>query len=225
MLTVVCWRWGTLFDPVYVYRLQSMLQRHLHLEHQLVCVTDNPEALPDIPTLPITEFANAPRCRRRMAQYSRDFPLSGRLLSIDLDVVIVDDITPLVRRKEPVVMWRVGYADVYSGSFVLWDAGALHGAYEAYARSPERYPRRLGGAVPSDQAMLNAYLPKTKFGSWSDADGFVPYFGRRYERHWRHGLSPRNPQLPPGTRVVVLGSDDKAVLERGAYPWVTEHWR
>ena len=47
MITVVCWKWGNLFSSVYVNRLRTALERHLHLEHELVCVTDDATGIAD----------------------------------------------------------------------------------------------------------------------------------------------------------------------------------
>ena len=229
-LTVVCWRWGPLFGPEYVFRLRSMLRRHLHLPHRLVCITDNPGALGDIETLPITRFADTPRCRRRMWQYSCEAgrALGPRILSIDLDVVIVDDITPLVDRAEPIALWKVGYAGVYSGAFVLFDAGALHGAFAAYAAEPEAYPQRAQPkGIGSDQAMINLWLREsgTPVAEWTERNGLTTWFGDGYARSERFGMGPGRPGLPPGARIVVLGSADKGVLEECRCDWVREHWR
>lgn len=207
----------------------SMLRRHLRLDFRMHLFTDDTTGIDrDIICLPLPrEFADTPRCRRRMAQYNRaiDSTLGRRLLSIDLDIVIVDDITPLVDRPEPVVMWHVGHANVYSGSFVLWDAGALHGAYAAYAADPN-YPTRTE-RNGSDQAMVNAWLQesRTPVVALTEADGFVTWYGgERYRKMQHLGMGPERPELPKGARMVVLGSSDKAVMDEGRYPWVRECW-
>lgn len=226
MISVVCWKWGPLFGPEYVSRLRNMLARHLHREHELICVTDDPRSVPaGIRTERITKWQDTPRCRRRMEQYNRAFAarLGSRILSIDLDVVIVDDITPLVDRREPLVCWKVGYAGVYSGSFVLYDFGALHGLYERFAADPYGFPAQCGEQNASDQAMLNLYLRGREVPHWTERDGFVTYFGEGYEKRAHHGVGPRNPDLPEGARIVVLGSSDKHVMDTCAHEWV-EAW-
>lgn len=229
MLTVCCWKWGTLFSHDYVNRLRAALDRHLDIAHELVCVTDNAHGIDRrvrIVDLPET-YSATPRCRRRMQIFSRDFAaqIGHRILSIDLDVVIVGDITPLVDRPEPVVCWRVEYAQVYSGSFHLMDAGVLDGLWQLYKADPEGFPRLVQkNGVPSDQAMLNWYLRDKSVAEWSDADGLVTYFGDGYERFEHFGVGPSNQQLPAGGRIVVLGSADKAVMDKGRYAWVREHW-
>lgn len=238
-LSVLCWKWNQAdgtpkFGPEYVNRLRAGLARHLHLDHNLTCVTDDPRGLDgDIRTLPITEFQNTPRCRRRMAQFSRAFAskVGERILSIDLDVVLVDDITPIVNRPEPLVCWKVAHAQVFSGSFILMNAGVLDGLYRQYAADPEGFPRRVQPrGVPSDQAMLNYYLGNDTYPEystvpyWTEADGFVTYFGEGYEAFEAMGVGPRYRNLPDGVRIVVLGSADKAVMDEGRYEWVRRHW-
>ena len=228
-LSVLCWRWGGLFEPHYVNRLKLALRKHLELDHQLFCVTDDPTGIDtDVCVLPITKYADTPRCRRRMKQYDRTFAraIGVRILSIDLDVVITDDLTPIVNRSEPIICWKVGYAGVFSGSFVLYDHDALHGAYEAFAADPDGYPTVASPrGVGSDQAMLNHWLasrPPIPF--WTERDGLITYFGAGYERYAHLGVGPSQPHLPNGTRIVVLGSADKAAMDAAHYPWIQEHW-
>lgn len=228
MISACAWKWGSTFSAIYCNRLRAALDRHLHLDHELVIVTDDPTGLDgDIRTLPITAFTDTPRCRRRMRQYSREFAaeIGRRILSIDLDVVIVDDLTPIVDRPEPIVGWRVRHAQVYSGSFLLMDAGVLDQLYRRFAADPEGYPRKVQRrGVPSDQAMLNHFLRHRTIPYWTEADGFVTYFGAGYERLEHLGVGPRRPTLPPGARIVVLGSADKAVMDEGRFDWVRAHW-
>lgn len=234
MITVSCWLWGGLFGPEYVNRLRAGLERHLHVEHELVCITDHLACVSAFDRRVVlmgmsARYDRTPRCRRRMEQFSKDFwGDRRRILSIDLDVVVVDDITPLVDRPEPVVGWKVGHAGVYSGSFLLYDAGALHGAWERFAADPEGYPRSIQPrGVASDQAMLNHYIKTTgtPVAELTEADGLVSYYGDGYERLEHLGVGPNRRELPAGARIVVLGSADKAVMDEMRYDWVREHWR
>lgn len=232
MIDVIVWRWAVggahLFGREYVEKMRSMLARHLHIPHRLHCVTDDQTPIAGVTLIPMpVDLRDTPRCRRRMRQYDAEFDrrIGSRLLSIDLDVVLVDDITPLVDRPEPIVMWKVGYAQVYSGSFVLWTAGALDGAWQGYRQDPEGFPRRASPhGVGSDQAMLNYWLNGHAVAEWTEADGFVTWFGMGYARLEKNGMGPLRTELPPGARVIVLGSADKAMLDEGRYEWVRRHW-
>lgn len=229
MLSVVCWSWGGRFAPVYVNRLRSMLARQLRLPHQLYCVTDDSTGIdPAVRVVPMpTEFSDTPRCRRRMWQFAKErrSDFGPRMLCIDLDVVIVDDITSLVARPEPIVCWRVGYADVYSGSFMLLDTGALDGAWRGFERNPDGYLKSTGERNGSDQAMINMYLRGQAVATWTEKDGFVTWFGDGYAAKEHHGMGPNRPQLTRGARIVVLGSADKHVMDEGRFDWIREHWR
>lgn len=229
MISVVTWKWGDRFHAKHVNVLRAMLARHLHLPHQLVCITDDPVGIDSrivVLHMP-SAFADSVRCRRRMQMYRKEFAPTPRILAIDLDVVIVADITPIVDRPEAIVGWKVGHAGVYSGSFVLFDAGALDGAWRAFAADPDGYPAVAAPkGVGSDQAMLNHYLSsQPPIGEWTEADGFVTYYGRGYAKLEHLGVGPHRPDLPAGARIVVLGSADLDALEDPRYPWAIEHWR
>lgn len=232
-LRVLTWLWGSAFSARHVRVLQHALARHLRIPHELVVVGDSDAGLPpEAFYVPMPQaYASTPRCRRRMQGFSRDWlaavGITGRVLYVDLDVVIVDDITALVDRLESIVGWKVGHAGVFSGSFLLADAGALDGAWQRFAADPDGYPARLQPrGVASDQAMVNDWLAgQPPIPYWTEADGFVTYYGRGYERLEHLGVGPTRPELPAGARLVVLGSADLEVFDQPErYPWVADHW-
>lgn len=207
-----------------------MLERHLHIAHELVCVTRDSAGIDPRVRIVKPPIDNSPRCRRRMWQFGKErvAEFGSRMLCLDLDVVIVDNITPLAIRAEPIVMWKVGYAGVFSGSFHLSDTGALDGAWQAYRASPEGFPASCKEQNASDQAMLNTWLKRTStpVAQWTERDGIYTWFGgERYKPFQNLGMGPDQPNLPQGARVIVLGSSDKGVMDEGRYPFVVEHWR
>lgn len=230
-LTVACWKWGALFQASHVNVLRSMLARQLRCDHELVCITDNPTGLDgDIRVVPITQFADTPRCRRRMVQYGQDFAalVGPRFLSIDLDTVLVDDITPLVQRDEPLVAYWIDYAQVFSGSLILMTSGYLDRLFRLFADDPEGFPARVQDrGVASDQAMLNWYTRTMHppMGQWTTRDGILLYFGDGYGRFEYLGVGPNRTTLPAGTRLVALGSADLPVLTENRFEWIAEHYR
>jgi hypothetical protein len=230
VLTVATWKWGQMFGPEYVNRLRSAFSRHCRLPHRIVCVTDDPrgiESFIEIVPMPRT-FAHTPRCRRRMQMFDRAFAsrIGERILHIDLDVVLVGDVTPIIDRPEPLVCWKVGHAGAYAGGFVLMNPGVLQPLWEQFKADPDGFPTRVQArGVASDQAMLNWYLasqPPVPF--WTEADGFVTYYGRGYEKLEHLGVGPNRPDLPTGARIVLLGGADKHVMDEGRFDWCVEHW-
>lgn len=228
-LSVVTWRWGTMFSVDYVNRLQSMLAKHLHLPHTLFCVTDDPRGLASgiVPIAMPLALSNTIRCRRRLWQYDRArIDLFGpRMLCLDLDLVITGDITPLMRRGDPLVCWRAHYANAFSPALALMDTGVLDGLWRKYDADPDGYPEATGHVQASDLAMLNHFLRgRQQPPYWDEQDGVLAYFGEGYAHLEHHGIGPSRPELPPGTRIVLFGGADKAVLDEGRYPWVVKHW-
>lgn len=231
MISVVCWSWGKRFAPTYVNNLRSMLERHLHLPHRLHCVTNEPGGIdarvrivPAPPTLP-----GDMRCRRRLWHFAREriAEFGDRILAVDLDLVVLDDITSLIDRAEPIVCWRVGYANVFTGAFVLFDVGALDGLWRAYKASPVAFPASTGERNASETAMLTHWIRDHHIhvAEWTERDGLVMWFGDGYEDREHHGIGPSNPTPPKGTKLVMLGGMDKYLLDERRYAWIRENWR
>jgi len=239
MISVVTWKWKPadgpgVFSAVHVNALRGSLERNLRAPHQLWCITDDPSGIDArVRVLPLPAGLNhTPRCRRRMRIFDREFASSigPRILAMDLDMVITGDITDLVARHEPLVCVHIGYAKVLSGSFILMDAGVLHGLWLQYKADPDGYPvKAQPRGVGSDQAMLNHYLRTGRgrpreVGIWTERDGFTTFFGQGYERFQHLGVGPGQPHLPPGTKVVILGAADLDALEDPRYEWAMKHW-
>ena len=128
------------FSIEHVNRLARAFKKHLKIDHEFVCVTDNPDGI-DVGLVRIIplwdEFRDLGRCFVRLGVYSsamRDI-IGPRFACIDLDTVIVGDVTPIFARTEPFI----GYRDsknprCYSGCFYLMDAGAKEEVYKTFKR-------------------------------------------------------------------------------------------
>lgn len=236
MLSVVCWKWGD-WTAEYVNKLRLMMGRHLHVPHETVCVTDDAAGIDPrvrIVRPPAIGRILEPRCRRRLWQYDACFAerLGERILSIDLDVVVVDDVTPLFDRGEELVLWKVGYAGVFCGSPVLMRPGVLDAMCFDFLADPDGVLAASGparaGYVPSDQDVLNHYVNRRferkheGVPRWTDADGLV------VNPIPRALLVPGSEplwKLPSGARIVFMGGAERAVMEERRYPWIERCWR
>ena len=89
---VVCLKWGTKYSSEYVNKLNSMVERNLTLPYTFVCFTDNTAGInPNIrceplPKLPIEGWWY------KLWFLSKDFPLDGTVLFLDLDLIVFKNI-------------------------------------------------------------------------------------------------------------------------------------
>lgn len=232
MIDVLTWKWGKKFGPEYVDRLRDGFARHLHVQHRFHLVTDDPSNVdPRVVTHPMfyghADMMAAQRsCFRRIRMYHRDFAelVGPRILHVDLDVVLVADVTPLFDRSEPLVVYDQGGTrkqPAYNPSLVLMDAGVLHHMWEEFDAEPKNVHARARqeGWQVSDMAVLGYYasrmrpLPPT----WGPDDGVYAY--------WRD-VRGRSGALPPGARVVTFHGNDNPgdAKVRALCPWLDEHW-
>lgn len=119
-INIVCWKWRALsgvpttkklsyYTANHVNALYTMLQRHLRLPFQLFCVTDDPEGIrSEVETVPLWEqFRELGGCFVRLKCFEADFPyFRPRFFSIDLDCVIVGDVTEIFSRQEDFIVWK-----------------------------------------------------------------------------------------------------------------------
>ena len=94
---IICMKWGDKYGADYVNRLYSMVSRHLTLDFQMVCLTDDTNGIdPAIHCYPIPEL-NLPegpeRGWKKLTTFKTDlYDLKGVALFLDIDIVIVDNI-------------------------------------------------------------------------------------------------------------------------------------
>lgn len=96
--TVICMKWGAAYGAAYANTLHSMVRRHTTRPLRFVCFTDDPTGLdPAIETkpLPVIDLPDSHRWKawRKIALLQpRLDDLSGKVLFLDLDVVITGGI-------------------------------------------------------------------------------------------------------------------------------------
>jgi hypothetical protein len=183
-----------------------MCSRHLP-PHRFVCIADRD--VPGVETLPISTRALRWGKRYPKLQVWRDdMPLGARVLLLDLDCVILGDLSPLLDREDDVVLWRDPSsrrdAVRYNTSMVLLRVGSHPEVWDDF--SPGRGRRRGPG---TDQAWVREALGPD-MPTWDAGDGVLSY-----KSHCR-------PNLPGNARVVFFHGNPKPWALDG---WVKEHYR
>ena len=210
MLTVVTWLWKSTgwrsgYEAKHVNVLQKMVAANLNIPHRFVCVTDMPKGIwcdtiplwkePDVFVMP-----QKPNCYRRLKAFSPDIRelFGDRFVSMDLDAVIMDDITPLLSRQEDFIMLK-GHSSPYNGSLWMMNTGAREKVWKEF--DPELSPiraresRRENGKsyYGSDQAWISHKIPGEV--TWSEADGIYQFW---------NGLHEKGHTLPANTKLVFF---------------------
>lgn len=191
-------KWGDKYPALHVNVFANMLARNLKMDYRLVCITDDPSGI-ECETIPLWDD-DSEGCFRRLELFSPRMKdvIGNRFVSIDLDCVIVKDITPLLSRKEDFVIWQA-VQDKYCGSMFMMDAGARAKVSEV----PRVRHKRWRG---TDQAVIRATLGPN-------------------EAVWKKGiyLRQRVKELPEDARIIFYAGPRDPSKDK--VDWAVEHWR
>lgn len=228
-LTFVCWKWtqpgiGRDFRSKHVNVLASMLRRHYHGPHRLVCVTDDPAGLDnEVEPMPTpAEFADLvnvsgerfPNCYRRLWNFSSAAAeaYGTRMVSIDIDCVIASDITPLFDTDETFVGWRDERFnwDKIAGGIYYLRTGAHADVWDEFDPVRSLNLCRAAGITGSDQAWIT-YKLRHMPGRWDRTAGLC-------KATWVKSAD--------GVRIGFTTGVNPPWSAKGRQksPWIVEHW-
>lgn len=232
-VTFVTFRWQpavgyrSTFARETVYALKEMIRRHYPHEHRFVCVTDKPRDLHGVDTIQLWDDhadvrsplgGSYPSCYRRLKLFAPDAgeTFGPRVVCIDLDMVIVRDMTPLFDRPEDFVIWGESdfKAQAYNGSLWMLRTGTRPHVWTTF--DPVKSPRDAmkSGSRGSDQGWMNHVLGPHE-AKWGRADGVYSY---------RKHVAVLG-ALPSDARIVAWhGQVDPWSYKAQQIPWVKEHY-
>lgn len=235
---VLCMKWGTKYGPEYVNRLYAMVRRHLRGDFRFVCLTDRSEGiLPEVQCLPIPPLDLPPGIPERgwtkLTTFEADLHgLQGTALFLDLDVVIVDDITPFFEQPGEFLIihdWKRPWRITGNSSVYRFRLGA-HADMLAYFRT---HFEQVRAEVRNEQAYLSNFLHQ---------QGRLSYWPKEWCISWKYHCIPRfptnywrTPAPAPGTRIIIFHGvmnppDALAGRNNGNWrhakpaPWIADHW-
>ncbi len=252
MIDFVCFKWKPGFDyrskfeAAHVNTLYRMIARNITVPFTLHCITDDAEGIGGhiithdlsvwdergFSDVPSPHAGNNPSCYRRLRLWDASAAgiIGPRICSIDLDCVIIDDITPLVDRAEPCVMWGdyVNPHTHFNGSMQLITPGLYSGVYNTFDPLTTPNETRRNGFHGSDQGWLSLFHERNEFegvGRWTAEDGVLSY-----RVHCRKALNVQkldNVALPDGARIVFFhGPHDPWLPEtQREAPWIKDYYR
>ena len=207
-----------------------MVDRNYHRPHEVVCITDIPAGIDSrVRIVPLwNDFSHLqsphgrlqPACYRRIKAFAPEMAevIGPRFVSVDLDVVILGDVTGIWDRPEDFVIWNSPLKKTpYNGSMWMMNAGARKQVYEQFHPiiSPER--ARRAGFQGSDQAWFS-YILGDKEAVWTNADGVLA---------WTADIRRRRFRLPSHAKIVFFQGHvdpwDEFAIKNA--PWIIDHYR
>lgn len=230
---LLCLKHGTKYGPDYVNRLYNMVERNCSIDYEFVCLTDNAAGLdPRIKTIPLPDNLQGWWCKPYM--YSKDLPINGTILYMDLDVVIAGNIDKLftyqpnhwctirdfTRAMRP--NWKK-----YNSSIVRFKTGELSNVWDDFKHNYVNIQRRLHGdqdwlyeATMKNQALL---YPDDWIRSWK--------WEVRKNKEFAIGGTKGNRKLKiienvtPNSECCVCVFHGDPNPHNCEDPWVINNWR
>jgi hypothetical protein len=120
VLNIVCYWWGDwagFWGPLYVNKLYAALKRNSSVPFNFYCFTDAPQALPAVDTIYFK-----PDLKWNLNKYVCFYPeynLKGRVLLIDLDVLITGNINHILDFDEDFITCEGAYQKGRAGGSLV----------------------------------------------------------------------------------------------------------
>lgn len=242
---ILTMKWGTLYPATYVNVLYRAVGAHLPGPFRFVCLTDDPEGLlPGIEVFPVPEFG-LPQIRwqiggwPKLGVFQRElYGLQGRALFIDLDMMILDDLTPFFDHAAPFIAtdmgpnWqrRPGTGPTEPGTCLFaFTLGAEAQIFERFMADPQGTFDRFG----LEQNCVAAFA--SSMACWDPA--WVISFKRHLRPPALTGLVLPVRRPPPGAKVLAFHGRPRPLdlvrrgwwgeppnIGRGPVGWMRDYW-
>lgn len=96
-VTVLCVKFGTKYGKEYVERLSNMVSRHITVPYEMVCLTDDQHAISGVRSIVQKPAGYTKLWWHKVHMFDPGLGVQGKILYLDLDVVICSNIDKLVR--------------------------------------------------------------------------------------------------------------------------------
>lgn len=198
-MKVVCVHYGDKYPVEYVNKLNSMVKRHSDCD--LVCLSDTWVGKDEGIEVIMGE-KGFEGWWNKIQLFNKDFLPGERFLYLDLDIVITEDISSILERKEPFVTIQDWINPTYNSSAMLMTGGENSHVYDIFTSNKEESMRVFKGG---DQHFITNYIDAALFTE----DDFSSF---------RLGGNEGSPQ----SKVVVFHGKPNPHEVKGT--WVESEW-
>lgn len=231
--TVVCWKWKKPgyrheFTADHVHALAHSVRDKYRSDVRVLCVTDDPSGIQHgVDTLPLSKvcetpnpsFTNGPSCYHRLQAFSKEFEehVGKRFVSLDLDVALTGDLTPLFEADHDFLAWKGPRSDRHvNGSIWVMDTGSQHEVWDRF--DPEESPglTHAAGCRGSDQGWIQYCVNN----GWAEVE-YLDKDDGIYSFRLEVAID-RKGELPENARVVIFHGPNNPWDPhiQVSYPWV-----
>lgn len=241
LVHIACLKWGDKYPAEYVNRLYRMLKKHVTIPFQFHCLTENKQGIDEsIDIIPLEVEEGVKGWWYKLQFFQEDvYGLKGRLLFLDLDVVIVNNIDELFLNKKNKFMIIKDLKEglIYNSSVFLLELGSQTQVWEQFQADKQSIMARMHG----DQDWISETVENANL--WPE--GSVVSFKKECNARNKHSFGrlgnvlrrlgfclPKGYAVPPTTAKIVYfhGKPDPDDVANSHYdmwkqaPWINEHW-
>lgn len=240
-ISIICMKWGTVYGPEYVNILHAMVKRHLSLDHDFICFTDDRTGINkniECRDLPNISLGSAPSFAgwRKISTLSPELGIEGTILFLDLDLVITGSIDCLFDYKPGsfciIENWSQMNQMTGNSSVYRYEAGTHNDIFEHFNNNCEDV---YANYKSSQLYMTRKVAENHKVEFWPDE--WVRSFKRhsipnRFMRYFVKPKLPKNCKVlvfhgPPKPSEAAVGFWENKGKQRKILPspWILDHWR
>ena len=197
---ILCVRFGNKYPISYVEKLRNMIERHTTVPYRLYCLTDDPIPIEGVTLIVQPNAGYAKGWWHKVHMFDASLPINGRILYMDLDVVICDNIDKLLNLHGNVFMgirdfnrrfhrqWRY-----LNSSVMSWVHGSQAYIYIKFKQNPQAAMRLHG-----DQDW-----------TWKCAKTVIKFWPEQWIQSYKWEIRDRGElQVINGVRQFVEQKDD-----------------
>ena len=161
-INVVCYWWGDwagYWGPIYVQKLYQALKRNTSVNFTFFCFTDEPDAL----RVPSIKFSPKYKWNlNKFVCFDPQYGLEGRVLTVDLDLLILDNINDILCFKEEMITCEAAYKPNLPGGSLVGttvDFGREN-LFNPVKKNTQEVEQKTGG---SERFFFRQYLANYDF--------------------------------------------------------------
>jgi len=148
---ILCVRFGNKYGQDYVVKLRNMIERNITVPYKLYCLTDDPKPIEGVESIVIPNQGYAKGWWHKVHMFDPKLPITGRILYMDLDVVICGNIDKLTQIYNDDFMgirdfnrkfhpnWRY-----LNSSVMSWKHGTQSHVFKKFKEAPQTAMRMHG---------------------------------------------------------------------------------